>query len=81
MPYKEKILDIAARELGVNKDELFPAMKLADVFDSLDFVSFIMAVKEELGPISNEDATKCETFADVANIYELPSREVAGRSA
>jgi acyl carrier protein len=66
---KDTILQIAARELGT-KDFLFSDTRIDDVFDSLDFVHFLMCLKEEIGPICTADALKAETFGDIARLYD-----------
>jgi acyl carrier protein len=73
MQLREKVLQIAAEELGT-KEGISVDSRCSDLFDSLDFVSFLMRLKEEIGPICTEEAIKAETLADVINIYDsVPS--------
>jgi hypothetical protein len=70
---KDTILQIAARELG-SKDFLFADTRLDAVFtDSLDWVSFIQCLREEIGPLTDEQAANAETFRDLAQCYALPN--------
>jgi acyl carrier protein len=62
-------LQIAAQELG-SKDGLSIHTRIADVFDSLDFVSYLMALKEAIGELPKEQAMKAETFGDIVRAYE-----------
>jgi hypothetical protein len=66
------VLKIAARELGIGEDQLFLAARIEDFFDSLEWLEFLTVLKEEIGPLPNETALKCETFKDLANAYNLP---------
>ncbi len=62
----DKILQIAARETGMN---CFGPQRLAHVFDSLEWIEFIMVLREEIGPLPAETAAKCDTFEDLAKAY------------
>jgi phosphopantetheine binding protein len=65
---KPSVLTIAAREAGISADRLFLGQRIEDVFsDSLDWLEFIHCVRNELGPVSDEAATKAETFSDLAD--------------
>jgi hypothetical protein len=68
---RDRILQIAARELGT-KDNIFAATKMSDVFsDSLEWINFIQCVREEVGPLSDDAAVKAETFEELASCYAV----------
>lgn len=69
MQPREQVLQIAARELG-SKDGVTVSSRCADLFDSLDFVSFLMCLKEEIGPICTDEAIKAETLGDIISFYD-----------
>jgi acyl carrier protein len=76
MQLREKVLQIAAQELGT-KQGIYVDSRCSDLFDSLDFVSFLMRLKDEIGPICTEDALKAETLGDVISFYDsVPNRAV-----
>ena len=66
---RDRILQIAAQELGT-KEGVSIHSRCSDLFDSLDFVSFVMRLKEEIGPICTEEAIKAETLGDIVSFYD-----------
>lgn len=63
MDYFEKIKDIVADQLGVEKNEIMMETSFEELnADSLDVVELIMALEEEFDiEISDEDAEKLTT--------------------
>ncbi len=69
----EKLRDIIAEELGVDKDEVNADSNLADDLgaDSLDAVELIMAIEEEFDiEIDDATATKIKTVQDIIDYLE-----------
>ncbi|HDN58982.1 MAG: acyl carrier protein [Candidatus Neomarinimicrobiota bacterium] len=70
MDYLEKIKDIVAEKLGVEKEKVTPEASFIDDLgaDSLDTVELIMKMEEEFGiEIPDEEAEKLRTVGDVVN--------------
>jgi len=68
MDYLEKIKDIVAEKLGVEKEKIIPEASFIDDLgaDSLDTVELIMKMEEEFGiEIPDEEAEKLRTVGDV----------------
>ncbi|MBO8130922.1 MAG: acyl carrier protein [Candidatus Marinimicrobia bacterium] len=68
MDYLEKIKDIVAEKLGVEKEKITPEASFIDDLgaDSLDTVELIMKMEEEFGiEIPDEEAEKLRTVGDV----------------
>ena len=68
MSLEERVKEIIAEQLGVEKDKITPEAKFVEDLgaDSLDVVELIMAFEEEFGiEIPDEDAEKIQTVGDV----------------
>ncbi|HIP42963.1 MAG TPA: acyl carrier protein [Aquifex aeolicus] len=68
MSLEEKVKEIIAEQLGVEKEKITPEAKFIEDLgaDSLDVVELIMAFEEEFGiEIPDEDAEKMQTVGDV----------------
>lgn len=66
----EKIKDIVADKLSVNKDEITMESSFIDDLsaDSLDIVELVMALEDELEmEIPDDDVVKFKTVGDVVN--------------
>jgi acyl carrier protein len=70
---EEKIKEIIAEQLGVNKEEVKPESSFVDDLgaDSLDTVEIVMALEEEFGiEIPDEDAEKMSTVKEAVGYIE-----------
>jgi acyl carrier protein len=70
---EEKVIDIVADKLGVDRSEVTPEAVLVDDLgaDSLDLVELIMAMEEEFGfEIADEEAEKMRSVQDVINFIQ-----------
>jgi acyl carrier protein len=70
---EEKVIDIVADKLGVDRSEVTPEAVFVDDLgaDSLDLVELIMAMEEEFGfEIADEEAEKMRTVQDVINFIQ-----------
>lgn len=70
---KEKIVDIIAEHLGVEKEKITPSASFVDDLgaDSLDQVELVMALEEEFGcEIPDEAAEKITTLEDAIKFIE-----------
>ncbi|AAC07567.1 MAG: acyl carrier protein [Aquifex sp.] len=70
MSLEERVKEIIAEQLGVEKEKITPEAKFVEDLgaDSLDVVELIMAFEEEFGiEIPDEDAEKIQTVGDVIN--------------
>jgi acyl carrier protein len=70
---EEKIKEIIAEQLGVNKEEVKPESSFVDDLgaDSLDTVEIVMALEEEFGiEIPDEDAEKMSTVKEAVSYIE-----------
>ncbi|WP_461830065.1 acyl carrier protein [Aquifex sp.] len=68
MSLEERVKEIIAEQLGVEKEKITPEAKFIEDLgaDSLDVVELIMAFEEEFGiEIPDEDAEKIQTVGDV----------------
>jgi hypothetical protein len=73
----DKVLRIAEEELGCPVGSLALSDKLEDLFDdSLEWLEFIHRLREEVGPMTDEQATACETLEDLARVYDVSARTV-----
>ena len=73
MDIEEKVSNIVAEKLGVDRAEVTPDAVFIDDLgaDSLDLVELIMAMEEEFGfEIADEDAEKLRTVGDVINFIK-----------
>jgi acyl carrier protein len=73
---EEKVIDIVADKLGVERAEVTPESVFVDDLgaDSLDLVELIMAMEEEFGfEIADEEAEKMRTVQDVINFIQSRS--------
>jgi acyl carrier protein len=73
MDIEEKVNDIVAEKLGVDRAEITPDAVFIDDLgaDSLDLVELIMAMEEEFGfEIADEEAEKLRTVGDVINFIK-----------
>ncbi len=70
---EEKVIDIVADKLGVDRAEITPDAVFVDDLgaDSLDLVELIMAMEEEFGfEIADEEAEKLRTVGDVISFIK-----------
>ncbi len=73
MDIEEKVSNIVAEKLGVDRAEVTPDAVFIDDLgaDSLDLVELIMAMEEEFGfEIADEEAEKLRTVGDVINFIK-----------
>jgi len=73
MDIEEKVNNIVAEKLGVDRGEVTPDAVFIDDLgaDSLDLVELIMAMEEEFGfEIADEEAEKLRTVGDVINFIK-----------
>ena len=73
MDIEEKVNNIVAEKLGVDRAEVTPDAVFIDDLgaDSLDLVELIMAMEEEFGfEIADEEAEKLRTVGDVINFIK-----------
>ena len=83
MSIKQKIIDIIAKKLGLDPDEVTPEKSFIEDLntDSLDSTELIMNFEEEFGnkyggfEISEEDAEKLKTVQDVIDYIEKKKGE------
>ncbi len=69
----ERIRDIVAEELGLDKDTIKPESSFREDLhaDSLDLVELIMAFEEEFDcEITDEDAQEIQTVGDAVSYLE-----------
>ncbi|HFC46390.1 MAG TPA: acyl carrier protein [Dissulfuribacter thermophilus] len=70
MSVEEKMVEIIAKQLSVDKSKVVPEASFVDDLgaDSLDLVELVMAMEEEFGmEIADEDAEKLQTVQDAIN--------------
>ena len=73
---EDKVIEIIADRLGVDKSEVVPEASFIDDLgaDSLDLVELIMAMEEEFDiEIADEEAEKLRTVQDVLNYIKTHS--------
>ena len=73
MEIEEKVSNIVAEKLGVDRAEVTPDAVFIDDLgaDSLDLVELIMAMEEEFGfEIADEEAEKLRTVGDVISFIK-----------
>ena len=73
MSVNEKVKDIIAEQLGVQKEEIKPESSFIDDLgaDSLDTVEVVMALEEEFAiEIPDEDAEKITTVGQAVKYIE-----------
>ena len=78
MSVEEKLIDIIAEQLSVDKDKVVPGASFVDDLgaDSLDLVELIMAMEEEFDlSISDEDAEKIATVQNAIDFIKKASGE------
>lgn len=69
----EKVRDIIAEQLNLNKDNITPETNLQDDLhlDSLDLIEYVVVVEHEFDvEIPDEDMPKLQTVQDVVNYIE-----------
>ena len=64
---EEKLLLIAMEE--AETDSLALTSRIEDYFDSLEYVDYLMVLREKLGPLPESIITSAETFGDLARAY------------
>ena len=70
---EERVKDIVAEQLGVDKEKIVPEAKFIDDLgaDSLDTVELVMALEEEFGTeIPDEEAEKITTVKEAIKYIE-----------
>lgn len=70
---KEKIVDIIANQLGIDRGDVTPEASVVDDLgaDSLDVVELIMALEEEFNlEIPDEEAEKIKSVNDIFSHME-----------
>jgi acyl carrier protein len=78
MNYLDKVKEMLDDMLGVTIEEINPTDHLADDLgcDSLDLIEFVMYLEEDLDiEIPDEDAGKCKTVQDVADLIARIHKE------
>jgi len=73
MKIQKEIIDIIVEQLGVDIDDVTPEKSFVEDLnaDSLDLTELIMTFEERFGfEISEEDAEKLKTVADVISYIE-----------
>ncbi len=73
MSIQQEVIDIIVEQLGVAADDVMPEKTFVEDFnaDSLDLTELIMTFEERFGlEISEEDAEKLKTVADVIDYIE-----------
>ena len=81
---EEKIKEIIAEQLGVNKEEVKPESSFVDDLgaDSLDTVEIVMALEEEFGiEIPDEDAEKMSTVKEAVGYIEDKVKQKESQSS
>ena len=74
---QERVIDIVAEQLGVDKEKVTPETSFVNDLgaDSLDTVELIMAFEEEFDlEIPDEDAEKIATVVDAVNYIESKTK-------
>lgn len=69
----EKLQDLIAEELGVEKEEVILEASFSDDLgaDSLDLFEMVMAIEDEFGvKIPNEELAKIKTVKDAVDFIE-----------
>ena len=69
----EKVRDILARQLEIEKDEITPETDIVDDLgaDSLDIVELLTTLEDDLGIIiTDEEVEKLHTVGEVASFIE-----------
>jgi acyl carrier protein len=70
---QEKIVEIIANQLGIDREDVTPEASVVDDLgaDSLDVVELIMALEEEFNlEIPDEEAEKIKSVQDIFNHME-----------
>jgi acyl carrier protein len=73
MSIQQEVIDIIVEQLGVDANDVSPAKSFVEDLnaDSLDLTELIMTFEERFGfEISEEDAEKLKTVADVIDYIE-----------
>ena len=76
MSIEERVINLVAEQLGVNKDEIKMESNFVNDLgaDSLDTVELVMALEEEFdAEIPDEDAEKITTVQEAINYIESNS--------
>lgn len=74
----EKIKSLLAEQLNIKAETIKAESKIVEDLgaDSLDVVELLMTLEDEFGvAISDEDAVKIKTVADIANIINAENKE------
>lgn len=77
---EQKVRDIVAEQLGVNKEDIKPESSFVNDLgaDSLDTVELVMALEEELNvEIPDEEAEKITTVQQAIDYITAHSKEKA----
>lgn len=74
----DKIKSLLAEQLNIKAETIKAESKIVEDLgaDSLDVVELLMTLEDEFGvAISDEDAVKIKTVADIANIINADNKE------
>lgn len=74
----DKIKSLLAEQLNIKAETIKAESKIVEDLgaDSLDVVELLMTLEDEFGvAISDEDAVKIKTVADIANIINAENKE------
>lgn len=78
MPILEQVKEILASQLAVKHDAVKPDSKLRDDLgsDSIDALEIISSIEEQFKiDVSEEEATKVKTVADIVDLINQKLRE------
>lgn len=76
MTIQDKVIDIIATNLHIDRDDVSPEKSLIEDLnaDSLDLTELMMAIEEHFGfEIASGDAAKLRTVQDIINYIEKQS--------
>lgn len=74
----EKVKNLLANQLGIKPDRITEKSRILEDLgaDSLDLVELLMTLEDEFNVnVSDEDALKLKTVADIVNIIEATNKK------
>ena len=74
----EKVKNLLASQLGIKPDRITEKSRIVDDLgaDSLDLVELLMTLEDEFNvTVSDEDALKLKTVADIVRIIEATNKK------